>query len=99
MPHSMEAQNFPEFPTELPTAHLPRLSLSKLFADDVEESQALFEACRTTGFFAIDLSDHVKGAKLLGTANHVFGIAEEFFNLDDSEKREYSFAPDRPYFG
>lgn len=71
-------------------AHLQRLSLTKLKPVDFAESNALFDACRTTGFFATDL---------LETVDDVFGLANDFYNLNTQEKLKYASPPGKPLLG
>lgn len=57
---------FPEpFPTDIKTVHLETLSLAKLVAQDQGEQQRVFEHCKTSGFFQLDLTDHEEGIQLL----------------------------------
>lgn len=45
--------NAPAFPSNLPVAKIPSISLAKLAHNDTSESEAVFVACRTLGFFQI----------------------------------------------
>ena len=98
MSHFVKATNYPPFPADVPTIQLDRLSLSKLKAGERTESARLFGACKS-GFFLLDLQDHVDGQRLIETVEPVFGLAEDVFNLDLSEKKQYAFQPGQAIYG
>lgn len=104
------ATSFPgiqPFPSNVPTAPLLRISLSRLLANDPEENTRLWQACCDLGFFYIDLrlpSDRrqdvpVDGEELLRDVEKLFLVQKEFFKLDDEEKAKYDFADQDSYYG
>ena len=52
------------FPPDARFARLEKISLYKLLNDDDEEAGRLFDVCKGTGFFYLDLMDHPKGKKM-----------------------------------
>lgn len=99
MAYFSETSDFPVFPNDVPTAELHRLSIGKLLAGDTAESERLFDACTTTGFFLLHLQDDKCGSDLLEAVSPVFHVAQDLFNLDLDEKDQYSFKPGQPIFG
>ena len=91
--------NIPPFPDDVPTAKLACLSISKLIAGDTSESESLFQACTTTGFFLLDLRDHNLGQLLLEAVPPMFKLAKALFELESAEKDVYSFKEGQPIFG
>ena len=57
--------SYPPFPSDVLTAPLSRISLSKLLLGDTDEEKALFQASRTAGFFLLDLSRSKLGEALI----------------------------------
>lgn len=98
----MTLQSFPdlpEFPSTVPTAPLLRLSLSKLLAHDVNETNRLLQACTDIGFFYLHLDDENTGASLQNDADALFEVGERLFDLDLAEKEKYDFSQQKSYFG
>lgn len=87
-PDSMD-QPIPPFPSDVPTAKLSKLSLRKLVAANEEESQKLFESCRTLGFFLLDLEDSHDGIVMLRDVLEMFKFAVPLFDLDTDTKMRY----------
>lgn len=52
------------FPDDAPIAKLEKISLYKLLNDDEIEGQRLFQVCKETGFFYLDMMDHPKGKQM-----------------------------------
>lgn len=52
---SLDFPGIPPFPEDVPSAPLLRISLHKLVNDDTDELARLWEACKTIGFFYLDL--------------------------------------------
>ncbi|RAL06155.1 putative oxidoreductase, 2OG-Fe(II) oxygenase family [Aspergillus ibericus CBS 121593] len=95
----MSTNNLPPFPSNVPTAPLVRLSLSKLQSHDVAESQRLLQACEDIGFFYLDLQDSTIGANLLTLADELFTLGENLFSLSLKEKQKFDFARQDSYHG
>ncbi|KAJ9625732.1 hypothetical protein H2203_004494 [Taxawa tesnikishii (nom. ined.)] len=88
---ALEFDDLPPFPSDVPTAPLLRISLSKLARGDEQEVDRLWKACYELGFFYLDLRDSrngsgINGDQLLRDANSLFAVGEEIFALPVSEK-------------
>lgn len=92
--------NIPPFPTDIPTAPLIRVSLSKLQNNDKVESERLFAASKDLGFFYLDLrDDELLGKEMLSQADQLFHVGEELFSLGREELSKYDYRPQGSYFG
>ncbi|GKZ24016.1 hypothetical protein AbraIFM66951_010514 [Aspergillus brasiliensis] len=89
----------PPFPSNIPTAPLLRLSLSKLQARDTTETHNLLQACKDIGFFYLDLQDTNEGTNLLHNADKLFPIGERLFDLPLDEKKKYDLGNQNSYYG
>ena len=96
---SNTVDKFFSFPDDVTTAPLITVCLHKLLGGDVEEHARLFDACKTLGFFYLDLSDSDEGEELISGSNELFDILQEFFQLPLQEKSKYDFASEGSYFG
>lgn len=101
---ALEFDDLPPFPSDVPTAPLLRISLSKLARGDEQEVDRLWKACYELGFFYLDLRDSrngsgINGDQLLRDANSLFAVGEEIFALPVSEKVKYDFKDRGSYFG
>jgi len=76
---------YPPFPDHLPTASLITISLSNLLGDDSSEANRLFEACKTEGFFYLNLKD-TEAAPLVELSERLAGLAEDTFKIPQEEK-------------
>lgn len=90
---------FTSFPDDVPTAPLVTISLAKLISNHVQESQRLFEASKSLGFFYLDLRECNDGEALLTGSNDMFNLNERFYKLPLEEKIKYDFAAEGKYFG
>ncbi|KAJ4206331.1 hypothetical protein FSOLCH5_002042 [Fusarium solani] len=61
----------PDFPEGLQVIDLPRVSLNKLLQGHKDEIDKIFDICRTTGFFYLNLQDHPSGQQLWKEASDV----------------------------
>lgn len=96
MPHYTNTA-LPAFPTDVPTAKLNKLYLSKLIQNDGMESARMFESCKTSGFFLLDLTGCDEGETMLSKVERLFGMAEELYDLALEEKQEYALKPGTAY--
>ncbi|PWY96615.1 Clavaminate synthase-like protein [Aspergillus sclerotioniger CBS 115572] len=87
----MLTNTLPRFPSDIPTAPLLRLSLSKLQSHDITETHRLLQACEEIGFFYLDLQDTNIGNNLLTLSDELFSTTENLFSLSLDEKRKYVF--------
>ncbi|KXT01349.1 hypothetical protein AC578_6645 [Pseudocercospora eumusae] len=108
--HDLIFSHLPPFPSDVPTVPLVRISLAKLLSNDpMEEEEKLWRACCDLGFFYLDCRGgnskipRISGDSLLHSANEVFDLAEELFDLAVEEKCQYDMMMmmmgERSYFG
>lgn len=95
----MPGQVIPRFPDDVQTAPLVRLSLAKLLAHDAIESERLYEASKTLGFFYLDLQDAPSGRALCLDADALFQVGEQLFMLGSNELQKYNFQGQGSYMG
>lgn len=95
----------PPFPDGLLECPLRRISLAKLCSEppDADEAARLVDACETTGFFYLDLSDNPTnsrlGTDLIDNADNLVTVAKEAFKLPLEEKEQYSMMKAQTFFG
>jgi hypothetical protein len=103
MPTQTYFNKYPAFPSDVPTAQLPRLSLSKLLNHDLShgkaESDALFKACRTMGFFLLDFTGCPEGESFLEKAETMFDLNQEVNDMEVDELMKYPYQPPNSLFG
>jgi isopenicillin N synthase-like dioxygenase len=92
MPHATEftPDQYPPFPSspEFKSVDLETISLTKLLAEDSKEQDRVFQACKTRGFFYLELGGCENGETILKGADDICRMAEEFFKLPMEEKEE-----------
>ncbi|KAF2972452.1 hypothetical protein GQX73_g1155 [Xylaria multiplex] len=81
----------PEFPADLPVAHISNISHRKILDGDVDEISKIINSARSIGFFRVDFRDSEIGQRFLAAANNMFALAEETFNLPPETKLADSF--------
>lgn len=93
MPHSTEftPSSYPPFPSSpsLKCVDLETISLPKLLSKDSVEQDRVFEACKSRGFFYLELAGCESGETILHGADEICRLAEELFRLPVEEKEEY----------
>ncbi|KAL8947580.1 MAG: hypothetical protein Q9222_006158, partial [Ikaeria aurantiellina] len=99
MPTQKQFNKVPPFPSDVPVIDLERLGFAKLLANDHNESQKLFEACRETGFFLIDLRGCDEGKTMLKHAETAFNLSEKIHKIDEDELKRYNYNPPADLFG
>ena len=89
----MASQRFfstlPPFP-DVPTADIPRYSLSRLSSGDPTYAHEVFKTCCTTGFFLLDMSGEETGDDAIREIDEIVNISMKVFDLDIEEKRKYA---------
>ena len=89
----MASQQFfstlPPFP-DVPTADIPKFSLSRLSSDDSTYAHEVFKTCCTTGFFLLDMSGEETGDYVIKEIDEIVNISMKVFDLDIEEKRKYA---------
>ncbi|KAF1955016.1 Clavaminate synthase-like protein [Byssothecium circinans] len=93
MASTAQFHDYPPFPEDVPTAALPKISLAKLLANQVDESKALFESCCSIGFFLLDLSGHEIGEALVQDVDSLLELAKQTMALPEDEKMKYHAKP------
>lgn len=108
MPHKEEEEEFteftptqyPSFPSDLKTIHLETISLQKIQNNDQQEHDRMFKACKTWGFFYLNLSHSDQGQIINQGADSIARVAEKIMRLPLEEKLRYSLNPkQREIFG
>lgn len=94
---SQSSPKYPPFPEDVPTVPLLRLSFAKLLAGDQSESERLFSACKSLGFFMLDFQDTSQGRAILEEVETLSGVGAEAFDLDLEEKQRYKMKGDRMF--
>lgn len=87
------------FPDDVCTAPLTTISLEKLIKSDEEEQGRIYDASKKIGFFYLDLQECPEGRALLQSANSLFDVARDVFDLPLTVKQEFDFAAEGKYFG
>ena len=102
MPHAEAYTEFtpdlyPPFPDspEFPSFELETISLKKLLGKDASEQERIFQACKTRGFFYLDLADCEQGETIKTGADDICRVAERFFALPVEEKDRFVMTPGR----
>ena len=98
-PEDLVFEHLPPFPDDVPTAPLLRVSLKKLLGGDEKEDEKLWRACCDLGFFYLDLRDNTGGDELLASADQLFRLGSEVFDLPVEEKLKYDLMSEGSYFG
>lgn len=79
-----------EFPADVPTIPLEKISLSRIINEDTAEAKRLFKICRTTGFVYLDMLDHHIGRQLWRSARRVHQLGRrKFEDTPVEEKLKY----------
>ena len=91
---------YPPFPTDLRTASLGSISLPLLQSSppSLAESSKLFMACRTLGFFYLDLTGSDLGDSILREAEDLHALQQDFYALPHEVKDEYGRDKVDPFF-
>ena len=99
MPTVDHFNKYPPFPASVPIADLRCLSFSKLLADEESESERLFQSCRETGFFLVDLRGTTEGETMLKHAEIAFDLNKKIFELDQEELNKHALQHSVSLFG
>lgn len=83
-------EGLPPFPGHVPIAPIASASLSKLLAHDDSEGQKVLAACRTHGFFYLDMRDCSEGQALLGESEQLLQLATGAFASPLEEKCKFA---------
>lgn len=91
--------DYPPFPEGIKTAPLVSISLSKLEANNPEESTAFFQASKDLGFFYLDTSDSPLGDHLVSEAEQLLQLQKQFFGRPNEEKEQFAREKIDAFFG
>ncbi|GAB7366747.1 hypothetical protein MBLNU230_g0702t1 [Neophaeotheca triangularis] len=95
MPHAesyteFTPESYPAFPDGFETVELETISLNALHSGDKATHDRVFQACKTRGFFYLDLTDHPTGQTIREGADEMARLAERTFKLPAEEKQKYA---------
>jgi hypothetical protein len=93
MPTPKLFNSVPPFPEDLPTASLRKITLNKVLSGDEVESRELFEACKTHGFFFLDVRGTPAGDSLLELVEKLFAVTKELFGEGKEELTKFTQPP------
>ena len=99
MPFQTSHANYPPFASNLPTAPLVSISLSKLQANDAAESAAFYQAAKQLGFFYLDMTGSALGEEIVSQAEQLHAVQKQFHTLPDETKEEYLREKIDAFFG
>ncbi|KAJ5238357.1 1-aminocyclopropane-1-carboxylate oxidase [Penicillium chermesinum] len=91
--------DLPPFPTDIPIAPLPRISLGKLLQNDEAATEQLYTICKDLGFFYLYLNDSDAGKSLLNETQSLFSIQDEVFDRSLEDWKPYDFKERGTYLG
>lgn len=89
----------PPFPEDVDTAPIATISLAKLLSKDEAESASALEACRTHGFFYLNLMSTPLGDDLLSEAEELLQVSHQAFDHAVEDKRQYALVKGVSLFG
>ena len=83
---------YPAFPTDLPVAVVPKISLKGLMSRDASISKSMEESAKSFGCFKIDLTDAIDSAALMQMIENGFDLGKAFFDQDLEAKLSYKLS-------
>lgn len=83
----------PPFPSGVPIANLPTISLKELEQRHEQEAKDFFHACRYYGFFLLDLSQSEQGKVVLKDAEGLYDLTGELYKLEQAELDGFAYNP------
>lgn len=89
----------PPFPDDVPTAPIARITLSKILNGDADEAASALEACRTYGFFYLDLTSTPLGEDLVQESEDLLDLSHKAFDHPSEEKDPYELIKGVSLFG
>ena len=91
--------DLPPFPDGLPLAPIAQISHKKLLQHDATEAERVLEACRTHGFFYLDMTDSDDGQTLLEESEELLQLSYRAFDHPVKEKEKYALLKGVNLFG
>lgn len=92
-------QDLPPFPSDVPTAPISTISLRDLLASEPSACASALEACRTHGFFYLDLTSVPIGESLLSDSERLLETCHKVFDHDLEYKTEHELVKGKSLFG
>ena len=89
----------PPFPDDVPVAPIGRISLQKILEHDNAEAAVALEACRTHGFFYLDLTSVPIGEELIQNAEDLQDLAKQVFKRPFEEKDAHALIKGKTLMG
>jgi isopenicillin N synthase-like dioxygenase len=86
-------KEYPAFPNNIRSASMTKISLKKLRENNKSTCQDMFQACRTLGFFLLDLSGDQQGEEFVSVIDAVLRLTKDVMALDQEEKMRYHATP------
>ena len=80
----------PPFPEDVSIADVPKFSLSGLSSGGSTYARKMFETCRTTGFFLLDMGGEETGDNIIKEIDAIFDISHNIFALEVEENGKYA---------
>ncbi|KAJ4347906.1 uncharacterized protein N0V89_009278 [Didymosphaeria variabile] len=93
------SKDLPPFPSDVPTAPIARISLSDLLASKPPACASALEACRTHGFFYLDLTATTIGSSLLSASERLLQISHQVFDHELEYKTKHDLVKGVSLFG
>ncbi|KEF59940.1 uncharacterized protein A1O9_04788 [Exophiala aquamarina CBS 119918] len=91
--------DLPPFPADVHTAPIATVSLAKLLSKDASEGASALEACRTHGFFYLNLTATPLGDDLLSESEELLQVSQQAFDHPIETKRQYALVKGVSLFG
>ena len=82
-------ESLPPFP-DISTADIPKFSLSRPSSGDSAYTHTIFETCRTTGFFLLEMGGEETHDKIVKKIDAMFDLSNNFFDLETEQKVKYA---------
>jgi isopenicillin N synthase-like dioxygenase len=82
--------DLPPFPSDVPCAPIARIHLEKILNDDPAATSAVYEACRTHGFFYLDLQSTSLGDTLIKESENLLEVSASAFDHPTEEKAQHA---------
>jgi hypothetical protein len=98
MSHLTSHDKYPPFASNVTTAPLVTISLSKLEKNDPAESAAFFEASKSLGFFYLDMNGSELGERMVIEAEKLHALQVEWFKTPKEEKDEFRQEKIGPFY-
>lgn len=96
---SRTTDDIPPFPSDVAAAPIATISLAKILDGDSAEAALALEACRTHGFFYLDLTTTPIGRDLINDSEDLQHLAKQIFDKPFKDKDEFALVKGVSLFG